>query len=82
LTGFKPRASGALNASQNRNLSDPHSSGTALTAKELLVFWFGGDAQNKSGKVAVKQDLALPCAKLKESEKIHPQKNLNTLEEL
>jgi hypothetical protein len=31
---------------------------------------FGGGVQNKSGKVVVKQETALPCTRLNESEEL------------
>ena len=47
---------------------------TQIPAKKInALFWFGGGAKNESGKDAVKQETALPCARLKEDEERHPQ---------
>jgi len=43
-----------------------------LTETVTVTFSFGGGAQNKSGKVAVNLETALPYASLKESDRVHP----------
>ena len=44
-----------------------------ITILEQDLVLFGGDAKNKSGKVAFYQETNGPCDRLKESEELHPQ---------